>query len=110
MSILVRARAGFSSSAHTLSEAGWRARRLSRRNFIVSPVSMMSSTTTTCLPAIGLVTSEVMRTSPVVSVPPWYEDTPSISTVSGRSMARARSVTKKTEPLSTPSRVRSLPR
>ena len=25
---------------------------------------------------MGLVTSGVMRTSPVVSVPPWYEDTP----------------------------------
>ena len=84
-----------------MSEAGWRAWRFSMMNFIVRPVSMMSSTSTTCREAICSSRSLIRRTAPEGVVVSPYEVIAIKSIVIGTVMARVRSAMKYRAPLST---------
>src|SRR5215207_1316539 len=55
---------GLRSSAQTSSDAGWRPPRFLSSHESVSPESMMSSSTSTCLPVMSRSRSLRMRTTP----------------------------------------------
>ena len=93
---------GLRSRATTSTEAGLRAVRLRSSQDSVSPESMMSSTMSTCWPAMSRSRSLRMRTTPELAVAPAYELTAMNSIVEGRSSARARSDMNIAAPLSTP--------
>ena len=89
--------------------AGLRERRLLTRYDKVRPVSMMSSTSSTCIPVMSVLRSLRIRTTPDDLLPEPYEDTAIQSIWQWMLSARDRSAITITAPLSTPTSSSSLP-
>ena len=103
------AASGFRNAVMILRLAGLRDIRLPIRYDSVSPVSMMSSTTSTCRPLMSVVRSLRMRTTPDDWVPEPYEEMAIQSIRQWLLSARERSAITMTAPFRTPTRRISSP-
>ncbi len=100
---------GLRSSVQISTLAGRREERFEVSQDRVRPVSMISSTMTTCRPEMSVSRSLRMRTTPLDLVPEPYDDTAIQSISRCRRKLRARSAITITAPRRTPTMRRSWP-